>query len=366
MGGRAIVVGDPHQSLYRFRGADAQAFPRIAEMLKRNSRPLSVLTLPINYRCDKKIITNAQQWVPAIEGSSDADGTVDSIMFGEAMERANNKGIDVALPDGINGAERSLPIPGKKPVTFAFLCRINVPLVITAYQLISQGKRVCIIGRAQIAGPLKQIISALCGTDYNQEGYTNRISNRLDQHGNVVEVGLMSKLAEYMRIQTNKLRDEKYEKKLEQLQQNVECIEIIATRVKDDKVSSVIKEIDELFTEEPEPGVICLATGHRAKGLEWDVVFILRPDLLPHPLAKSPEEIEQEMNCCYVVATRARHRVYYVNNWPFGGSNKMVSWKFTSPEPKLSQREILEKAFDVEEEFHVPDVTDIIDDGEPF
>jgi hypothetical protein len=356
-----------HNSLYRFRGADAKAFPRIAEMLKRNSRPLQVLPLPVNYRCDKLIIEYARQWVPALEGNSQANGLVDEIMFGEAMNRAHNKGTDISLADGVNGAERSLPTGGK-PTTFAFLCRINVPLVVTAYQLIGQGKRVCIIGRSQIAGPLKQIIEALCGTDPHRDGYTNRISNRLDQQGNVMEIGLMSRLAEYLRIQNAKLRDEKYEKKLEALQQNVECIEIIATRVKDDRVSSVMKEIDELFTEEPEPGVICLSTVHRAKGLEWDVVFILRPDLLPHPLAKSDEEMEQEQNCCYVASTRARHRLYYVSNWPFGGSNKMLFWTFNRPEPipASAPKPVTVPQPTRSEPLPVQKPEKFIDNGEPF
>lgn len=323
MAGRCIVVGDEKQSLYGFRGADCNAFERIAEMLQSNGRPFSRCELPLNYRCDDMIIQHARQWVPGLKGHSKARGTVDELSFGEAMERANNDGTDIALPDGVDSAPRSLPVDPSKPVSFAFLCRINVPLVVTAYQLIAQGKRVCIIGRSQIGAPLKKLIVDLCG-EKDDDNYTNRITDRIGEDGRVIEEGLMSRLVNYYDVQSRKLQNEKYESKLEQLQQNVECIEIIATRVKDDKVTSVLTEIDNLFKDDPDPGVISLSTIHRAKGLEWDVVFILRPDLLPHPAAQPnadgswSDEQQQEENAQYVAATRPRNRLYYISNWPFG------------------------------------------------
>jgi hypothetical protein len=99
---------------------------------------------------------------------------------------------------------------------------------------------------------------------------------------------------------------------------------VVATHVQDDSVATVLRELLKLFSDEPSPGTIVLSTVHRAKGGEWDVVFILRPDLLPFPAAKPNEdgtvsdELQQEYNACYVAATRPRRRLYYVENWPFG------------------------------------------------
>lgn len=326
MGGRAIVVGDNFQAIYRFRGADCRAFHRIREMLEGNSRPLKVCSLPVNYRSDQYIIEFAKQLVPNLQGFSKARGTVDCCTFGQAVERCNNDGRDIALFDGVDGAERNLT-----NCTFAFLCRINLPLIVTAYQLITQGKRVCIIGRNQIGLPLKNIIQDLCGKDESDKNYTNRISDLKDKNGRVIERGLMSRLADYLHSQASKFEEEKHENKLEQLYQNVECIEVIAGRVQDDKINSLLEEIDQLFTEEPLPGVISLSTIHRAKGLEWDVVFVLRPDLIPHPRAKSPEEVQQERNAEYVCYTRAKKRLYLVENWPFDGRGKGNKMLYYSP-----------------------------------
>jgi len=33
---------------------------------------------------------------------------------------------------------------------------------------------------------------------------------------------------------------------------------------------------------------------------------------MPHPMAKTPEAIEQERNLCYVAVTRAKQNLFYV------------------------------------------------------
>lgn len=61
------------------------------------------------------------------------------------------------------------------------------------------------------------------------------------------------------------------------------------------------------------PGVT-LSTIHRAKGLEWDTVFLLDWGLLPSPFAVTPRERQQERNLQYIAVTRARLRVIFVNS----------------------------------------------------
>ena len=365
MSGRLIVVGDPNQSLYRFRGADSHAFDRIKEMLSRSDRKLSVRSLPINYRCDNQIIQHSRTWTPELEGASKAEGLVDEITYGEALNRANNDGTDIALNEGIDNAERALPAKVGKHTSFAFLCRINLPLLVTAYQLIGQGKRVHIVGRDQIGAPLKQLMESLCGTNQSSEHYTNRITDRKDSQGRVVEDGLMTRLANYYRIQSAKLRLDGFEKKLESLEQNVQCVTIIAERIMDDKVSSIVEEINKLFSDEPKPGVISLSTVHRAKGLEWDVVFILKPDLMPHPNATSPDEMVQELNAQYVAATRARHRLYYVITWPFDRSGEKLPYSRPFSPYEAMSNDVANNEINR----NVPVVKEnekFVDDGKPF
>jgi superfamily I DNA/RNA helicase len=52
-----------------------------------------------------------------------------------------------------------------------------------------------------------------------------------------------------------------------------------------------------------------------AKGLEASRVFFLRPKEAPcpHPLSKTPQAMEQEMNLCYVATTRAINELIHVS-----------------------------------------------------
>jgi DNA helicase-2/ATP-dependent DNA helicase PcrA len=59
--------------------------------------------------------------------------------------------------------------------------------------------------------------------------------------------------------------------------------------------------------------VIVISTIHQAKGLEWDVVFILGLNELEFPHPKSlatAHELEEERRLFYVAATRTRKRLY--------------------------------------------------------
>jgi DNA helicase-2/ATP-dependent DNA helicase PcrA len=65
----------------------------------------------------------------------------------------------------------------------------------------------------------------------------------------------------------------------------------------------VLCKLSELFADD-KIGVT-LSTVHKAKGLESNTVYILGPELLPAPWAKSSQEQEQERNIKYVATTRA-------------------------------------------------------------
>lgn len=57
---------------------------------------------------------------------------------------------------------------------------------------------------------------------------------------------------------------------------------------------------------------ITVTTMHSAKGLEFDVVFILEANegLAPYKKASKPEEIEEERRMFYVAMTRARNHLH--------------------------------------------------------
>lgn len=80
-------------------------------------------------------------------------------------------------------------------------------------------------------------------------------------------------------------------------------------------IESLVAKIDLMFTDEATAsGRIILSTVHKAKGLEYDTVFILDRHLIPSKYAKRPEQQRQERNLMYVAITRARLHLRYITS----------------------------------------------------
>ncbi len=62
----------------------------------------------------------------------------------------------------------------------------------------------------------------------------------------------------------------------------------------------------------PKKDAIVLSSIHKSKGLEYDNVFLLRPDLIPSKFAKTEEELRQENNLMFVAITRAKKEFKYI------------------------------------------------------
>lgn len=77
-------------------------------------------------------------------------------------------------------------------------------------------------------------------------------------------------------------------------------------------VAALKERIVALFDDNRKGGVI-LSSVHRAKGDEAQHVWILKPELMPHPLASQPWQIKQEQNLMYVAYTRSKHTLTFVD-----------------------------------------------------
>lgn len=104
--------------------------------------------------------------------------------------------------------------------------------------------------------------------------------------------------------------------KLDAIVDRYECIMAVLENQRPANVKALIVAIDGLFAKDS--GLVTLATGHKAKGLEWDTVIHLDPWRIPARWAKKPEEITQENNLRYVLETRTKHTLILANLSTFG------------------------------------------------
>ena len=264
-GGRLVAVGDPRQAIYGFSGADSNSLRLIAESVNAHSIPLT-----ITYRCPKKIVEYAHQWVSHIQAADSApDGEVSEIKIEELGDHA---------------------VPGD-----AILCRFNAPLVKYVYQFIAKGIPAKVEGR-EIGTGLKQLAS---------RWKVRKLSTLID------------KLDTYRERESNKFRVKEQETKAAGVEDKVDCLKVIIDRVmKIDPeckkpVDRICAEIDAIFTEDGSAKVVLLSSIHRSKGREWDNVFILKTG--PSVWARKAWEKEQEDNLCYVQATRAMKKLIVVD-----------------------------------------------------
>lgn len=258
--GRLIAVGDRAQAIYGFRGAGTGSMTAISSMFSCTELPLS-----ISYRCPKRVVQEAQQYVPRIE----------------AWESAPL------------GSVEHIPWPDSFPQGSAVICRLNRPLVGLAFRLVGQGVSIRYLGR-DLSKTLKGIVKRL-GAGVNIETLLARVEVERDAEIEKAEKKSQGKVVY-----------------IEDLYGSL--ISILERLPGQEKASAADFSIDAIFKESLNAS-ITLSTVHKAKGMEWPVVFLLDADrYMPHPRSREGWQLQQEYNMLYVAITRAKSALYYISS----------------------------------------------------
>lgn len=256
--GCIVGVGDIRQSIYSFRGADETAMGKFQQALNADQLPLS-----ISYRCPVLVRDLVNQKFP-------------DIAF-EVPEWAVQGSINNI---GSSKAEDLIQINDM------VVCRVNADLVPMAFSLIRRGTKATIRGR-DIGKSITSLVKKTKATDMNS---------------------MLASVYEWQTKQIEKLMRFNKKNQIQAVNDKVATIDALSENC--DTVSDLINKCETMFSDEKQ-GVV-LSSIHRAKGLEADNVFILRPDLLPHPMAKTESDLRQESNLEYVACTRAKQNLNFV------------------------------------------------------
>lgn len=262
-GGRLLAVGDPHQAIYGFTGADNDALDIIAREFSAVRLPLTV-----SYRCAKAVVSQAQTVVSHIQAAPTApEGRFAMI----SMSEFGLYHKELAAQDVV-------------------LCRNTKPLVELAFGLIQKGVG-CHVEGKDIGRGLVALVRK-----WKKAVTVSDLLERLDDH---------------LTQQTERFLAKGQEMKAESLADRVETIKVIASGLADDApLLELVARINDLF-EDTEPGSaprhVTLSTIHKSKGREWERVFILgRNKFMPSRFARQQWQMAQETNLAYVAITRAK------------------------------------------------------------
>lgn len=266
--GRVVVVGDRHQAIYGFRGADHDSIPNLEAQLAGTDRGLISYPLTVTRRCPRLVVEMARRIVPDLDYLPGAPD-------GEIVEVKPEQYLAVVAPGDM------------------ILCRTNAPLVSACYRLIRSGTKAIVRGR-DIGKGLLVLLARLRARDV---------------------AGLVRGLADYRAAEAEKLSQlRRPEGPLQTLHDKCDCLLALAENAT--SVEEVKQRCEFMFSDLNEDNAVILSSVHRAKGLERDHIVIIRPDLLPGPWAERPEDVVQEHNLAYVAVTRSRRRLTFAGTIP--------------------------------------------------
>lgn len=255
-GARIIAVGDSKQAIYGFRGALTNSMEALNTQFECVEFPLS-----ISYRCAKSIVALAKEIVPQIEHAEGApEGTITT------FEEEGISPVDIQ--------EDSI-----------IMCRTNAPMFRYAVQFLKY-KIPCMV----MSNFGEQLIKFV-------KGFPVTTTEDLARE---IEIWRKKEIAE--------AEDRELFHKINRINDKARSILPFCKefRIK----GQVVQALERLLRSDSGPR---LCTIHKAKGLEAEYAYLLRPDLVPGPwIEPDTEEYLQEQNLRYVAITRAKQHLTFM------------------------------------------------------
>ncbi len=273
-----------HNCIYSFAGSDVNSFNALRSIPNTKTLPLSVC-----YRCCKSVIREAQKIVPGIEWASNAiEGCVD--------RKATLKNVK----DGN-----------------AILCRTTMPLVKLCLDFLADGKKAFIKGKDIGTNLIK----------FMENSHMTK-SNDLWSYFAKERLSLMKKLSAKFNLEKEEVEEHN---DVIFFDEKVAILSLLS--VGTTSCDQITNKIQAIFDDDSVDGIL-LSTVHKAKGSEFNTVYIIQPKLLPAPWAKSANEKEQERNLLYVAITRAKEYLGFVDEEEFDAYEKKKKSQKNQPKEK--------------------------------
>lgn len=324
-GAKVVAVGDRNQSIYRFRGADSNAFGELGQMLTSMSKNKNVeYPLTKNFRSRQAIIDFTNQ-----EGEE--AGHVTNLVKGRDFKEGPGKigqgqatKYEMSYDQAFDTLNNEMKEMGEVKQT-AFLSRTNEPLVHASLNLMKKGIPFVILGK-DIANELNNHIDKIIGLfRLNKQSTVDELQMSLREHNDEQIEKHSGKAAKASNLKELKETTDAIMSSIDQFNEENGNDEATIFQFKQwlskkfggvdiDKSGAEGERIrKELKKNMEENNPVILSTVHKSKGLQFQRVYILRDDLWPHPRSKRPEDLEQELNNKYIGRTRAEDELHVLD-----------------------------------------------------
>ena len=371
-----FVVGDPDQSIYRFRGADLSNILRFEEDFPHSK----VIKLEQNYRSTKVILEGAtnlikynrnrkekELWTDKKGGEKikcfEAASALDEAVFvsQEIIQLNNKEGKDFkdfAILYRTNAQSRAFEevfnkqrIPFKVIGGLRFYERKEVKDILAYLRFIYDQKDeisfLRIINNAKLGigkitlskiedlakkndlnfnQALKQGLKVIKISADRIEGikkFTFLIDEFIEKKNKIKGSELLIKLIQTIDYykELEKEGEFKAQSKIENIKELILAVQEFEENNVDKSLSAFLEYvalITDIDLYKGEEDVVTVMTLHSAKGLEFPVVFItgFEEGIFPHSRSvNKEEELEEERRLCYVGMTRAKEKLYLTYAW---------------------------------------------------
>ena len=330
-GCRVVAVGDDCQAIYAFLGADSGALARIGEIFAMRRFPLSTC-----YRCPRSHVKLANEVIDTINDEEQATADKEE----RAPELQHHIRPRPGAPAGeiVSDADfTTQPLPGDANLgavvthgaarsrggKIGILSRTNAPLLALRDCLAMRHVAVRFEGLETLAKKLKHTLAKIGARTFDElKDYLaaeSMAASFRDDGGESDGDDDFDPYAEEEPKSSTRLKARDMRA----------CLAVVVERLEYARKGAPVdladleRHIDGLFANaehllphEQEEQVV-LSTVHRAKGLEWDTVYVLQPDDLPFgPVMEwgSEKDRRQEYNVQYVAYTRAKGKLVFLRH----------------------------------------------------
>jgi superfamily I DNA/RNA helicase len=286
-GGQFIGVGDKRQSIYGFAGADMRSYDNTKAAFRADE-----LELPICYRSDSAIIAEVNLLFP------------DHPIY--ARPGAPLGKVETICEDGKIDATNDIIAAHRAGEGVVVLCRTTAALVWRCIQLIRRRIPAQVKGR-DIGSDLLEYIDGIAALD----GFNYAANFR--EYAKSLQAMKTRKYQTWQGEDMGWVTVDGKERQVARIEDYFAAILLCYEEFLSPTIEVLKGEIGALFADNVR-GII-LMTGHRAKGLEFQTVFIDSADKMQIRWPGMTDDQKYQERCVqYVMTSRAKNRLVYIKD----------------------------------------------------